>query len=789
MNYDSCGDILTQILMLQQATQKLQRNRTLINSLMNGDTPYTDEEAQQENVNVNVNFLEGSRICMNATNQLNRYFFGSDRFYTLQYDRGPLGFRSHVSGVVTKAVNRQVKRSRLYRGARESAHAQVVLHGPGAVVWRNTRSPLPTTAGIEDILIPEGTLCDMSNLDCFAIYRELVWSQLEDAALGDVADPGWNKEYVKALLATLYKLPFQPIYQGNRWLFPEKLQEDYKEGAWGTYASSLPKVLAWDFFYRDEETGKWNRKMVLDYANVAATYPEIKASDAVMKQQELLYSKDNYADDWQEIVHWYIGNCSNVAPYRFHSVRSIGYLLYGVCMLSNKTHCRFSDAVFQNMLTLFRNVSEDNREKLGLIDLSNFGIVPDGVSFVLPNERYTADPNLVGAFQGQLRQLMSESSSSFVPDMQSALGGGGKELTATEALIRQNTSVTLTNAVLSQLGDQSLYEYREQWRRFCIKSNPDPVAKAFRDELKKEGIPLEVLDFESWNVLPEVVVGSGNKASELTVTQALYQEMYPVVGPQAQRIILRRRWTALTDNPDEAMEAIPEAPEMEMADDRQYAQGVYLLLLNGQQVVDKEGANPMVMATTLIQLAQVDLQQAVAVANQPDGVGIAAQKVSGVANVIQHVTMEVQKVAMNPLMKSAAKQINQGLQQLQGMWNEAAQMVQKASEQAAQQMDPEQAKLQAKLQDIQATGEVNRQIKAQDAQQKMNQKQAAWQMENDRRNADMAAQAQRDDAMTAADIHRTNAKAAVELRNKAVQADADAELTRKKAAATPAGKK
>jgi hypothetical protein len=57
MDYDSAGEILIQILQLQQATQKLQTNRTLVNSLMNGDTPFTDAEAQEANVSTNVNFL------------------------------------------------------------------------------------------------------------------------------------------------------------------------------------------------------------------------------------------------------------------------------------------------------------------------------------------------------------------------------------------------------------------------------------------------------------------------------------------------------------------------------------------------------------------------------------------------------------------------------------------------------------------------------------------------------------------------------------------------------------
>lgn len=777
VNDNDAGDVLTQILLLQQSQQTLMRNRTLVNALMNGDTPYTDEEAQAENINTNVNFLQGSRICMNATNQVNRYFFGSDRFYTVRYERGPAAFRQRVGDVCTKLVNRELKKSRLYRGARESAHAQVVLHGPGAVVWRDRRSVLPTTAGIEDILIPSGTLCDMSNLDSFAIYRELVWSQLEEAAFGKVSDPGWNKGYVQALLSTLYGMGYQPIYQGNRWLFPEKLQEDYKEGASQTFSSSEPRVLAWDYFYRDEKSGKWCRKMVLDYANIStASGVAPKQNDAIMQNKQVLYSRDNYAEDWSEVLHWYVGNCSNVAPYRFHSVRSIGFLLYGVCLLSNKLMCRTSDHTFQQLLTWFRNVSEDNREKLGLIDLQNFGVMPDGVSMVGANERHVADWGLVQGWMGQISQLMAESSSSFVPDMQSALGSGGKELTATEALIRQNTSVTLTNAVLGQLGDQSLYEYREQWRRFCIKGNPDPVAKRFRDGLREEGVPLEVLDNEeAWEVLPEKMVGAGNKASELTVTQALLQEMYPLLDPNAQRIILRRRYTALTDNPDEAMAAVPDAPNAGAEDDVQYAQLAGTVLMAGMPWQDKEGVNHVIMGSVLMGVAQQAIQQGTMVVEQPDGVAIAAQKVAGAANVLSHVDQEIMKIGQAEALVPVAKQLKGQAEMLKGELGRLGSAIEAASQQAAQQgADGEMAKLQAKLMDIKATGDLNRQLAAESANQKTQQREAQWLSTTQQKNADTAAQ-----------IERDNAKTSVELRNSMVKAQADAQIAVLKEKAKP----
>ena len=337
------------------------RNRALVNRLFNGEPPVTDEERVQQNLKTVVNFLEGPRIASNATNQLNNAFEKGDRYFTVSLDKGPIHKRGIWSAYITSCINKELKRSATYRANRESARAQVVLHGPGPLVWPNKRSPVPKCFGVEDMILPSGTLTSFENLDRFGIYQEVTWSELNRMTKGQAAK-GWNMPYVKALMVTMFGESIRPIYQGNRWLFPEKIYEDIKEGAAFSVSSALPKAGIWNFFYRDEKSGKWVKKIALDYGTIDES--KVKESDDVRRYQEFLYEDESYADDWSEIAHWYIGNCSNVAPYRYYSVRSIGYLLYGVCLISNKIRCRFTDHIFQQLLTLFRNVSDDQREKL-----------------------------------------------------------------------------------------------------------------------------------------------------------------------------------------------------------------------------------------------------------------------------------------------------------------------------------------------------------------------------------------------------------------------------------------
>jgi hypothetical protein len=732
------------------------RNRTLINKLFNGEAPNTDEERRQQNLKTNVNFLEATRIGSNATNQVNNAFFKGDRYFTVTCDKGPVHKRAQYSTAITMALNKELKRSRAYRSARESAHAQVVLHGPGPLVWKNRRSPIPDCVGVEDVVVPSGTLTSMVNLDRWGVYRELTWSDLNRMTSGPSTDKGWNMPYVKALLVNLFSHGVEPVYQGNRWLFPEKVYEDVKEGAAWSGSSSLAKAMVWEFFMRDEKTEKWSRKVCLDWGTIDTE--KVKAAAHVRKFSDFLYERDDYADDWEEIIHWYIGNCSNVAPYRYYSTRSIGYLLYGVCQIQNKLRNRLTDHMFQTLLTLFRNVADDNREKLGMVDLQNFGVMPDGLSMVPANERHVVDWNLILMGINQGRQLMAESAQAFVPDL---MMDTSREMTATETLVRQNTSVSLTSAVMNQLAEQAKTEYREISRRFCIKGNSDPMVKRFRESVEKQGVPSDVLDCEAWDIVVEQTVGGGNKAVELTVTQALMQEIFPLADPEGQRLLARRRYLALTDNPEEAMLVFPDAPKPP-SDDVQYAQQAYAVLMLGVPFAKKEGINHVAYAAMLMQMMTITLQQVAAAVEQPQGLAIAADKVVGLFNVASHVQEEINIIGRVENQQEKAKLMFKALVEMTTQLTNLAKQLMAEGEAQTQQggISPE---TQQKLQEKMLLAQTDAQIKMQGAAQKQEQKQISWSEENERRNATTAADIQRKQTMTAVEAQNSIAMTQTEI--------------------------
>lgn len=752
MNFDSASQIITQIYQMLIAQQPVMRNRSMINALFNGDTPWTAAAAEQENIGTNINWLEPTRIAQNARNQIDAATFRSEQFATWRLDRGPRAYRDIWSHSISSNLNKELKKSKRYRATRAAAHAQVVLHGPGPSVWRNRRSPFPEPIGVDDILVPAGTTVDMETLDYLSIYREMTWSQLYEATHGPCVDKGWNTAYVETILANLYKQPLQPVYQGNRWLFPEKLQEDVKSNAAQMASSALPKALLWDFFFRSEDSGKWSRRILLDFANLSTSGVR---ENSTTKKPEFLYEREDYADDWSEVIHFYVGNCSNVAPFRYHSIRSIGYLLYGVSLVQNKLRCRLADHMMQALLTLFRNVSDDDREKLGLVDLQNFGIVPDGVSMVTAAERHEVDTNLIMMGLNQGRQLMSESSASFLPDMSS--GGERRSMTATETLIRQQSSVNLTSAVLGQIAEQSEDELREITRRFFDPTNPAPECKRFREAVQRDGVPLDFLEIDAVEIIPEKTAGGGNKAVEIAATQAM-MEMLPLVGPDAQRIIMRKRFLALGDDPMEAVELVPEVPKV-APDDVQYAQMGFIVMMQGLPFEVRDGVNMVVFASTLLQMMQTSMQQLTQMISTPMGVGIAAERFAGLGNVAGNVEQAIQKVAMQGKAgKQQAAQLQQGLQNLLQILQQVGEQLQKMEQegQPQQGMDP---KAQAEIQAMMAKAQVQSRIDENNAAKKQQHKDVAFMSENVRRTA-----------MAQADIQRLMAKTAAEMKARLLEA-------------------
>ena len=70
-DYGTPEAVLAAVELMQQPERIRASNRALINSLMNGRRPYTDAEVAEHQIQINVNWGEGSKILQDANRQIN----------------------------------------------------------------------------------------------------------------------------------------------------------------------------------------------------------------------------------------------------------------------------------------------------------------------------------------------------------------------------------------------------------------------------------------------------------------------------------------------------------------------------------------------------------------------------------------------------------------------------------------------------------------------------------------------------------------------------------------------
>jgi len=726
-----------------EADQPRARNRTRINQLFNGNPPYTDQEAAENRIDTNVNFLEGTKIVHDARRQYTNAFMRPRRLFTVHVDAGPVWKRADWSAVITKNLNRVLKRNQRFRQNLKNQFASVVLHGIGSLTWMKRGDWQPKSVGIEDIHVPSRTLVSLENLEYFAIRTSYTAGQLIEMTRQKPVDKGWNEEIVKAVLKELVETDNSLGNQGDQSYYadyPEKIEEDYKENS-GFWSSDLvPTVTCYDFYFKND-SGKWNRRILVDRQSHS---DESYAGDFIFDPGDRDYGREH-----EQIIHWHFADGAVVPPFKYHSVRSLGFLLYSVCHLQNRLRCKFTDAVFESMLWYFRNVTEGDRERLERVDLHHLGIIPEGLSWVPAGERQTINYQVLEGALSMQRQLMSEHSASFTQDIDS---GTKKEQTATEVMARVNAASSLLGGMLEDGYGYQESLCRELARRFAVLDHRD--CKQFREDCVNEGVPKSVFEiFDHWEVEPERVIGNGNKTLELAQVDRL-MAVRPLLDPESQREVTHRYVVANTDDPALA-ERLVKIGDSTPSDAVEKATLAWGTLIDGKPVIITSGISRIDYVETLLQLLDSDIKRINASGGTPD-----LHRITGLANVIQHIGNVVQLIAQDDSQKDRAKIYMDALGQASNYVKAYAQRLQEAAAQQGQQMDPEtQAKIQSQL--ILAKSKAN--IAEMTADMKRQQKEIAFQQEQQRKDQQAAADIRRGDAMTATEIAKENLKAKADL--------------------------
>lgn len=761
MKFDSSQKVQEVVWTMRDSERDRSENRVILNRQYNGDPPFSETEVAENNIQVNRNTLKGVQVLADARRQWNTAFLSQPNYFTVRLEEGPPEKREAWGRIITRELNRRLKKSRAMLEQVRATGATTMLHGIGPVTWPDKDNPYPTPLPIDSLLIPSQTEIDFENLTYFAVFREWTPAQLHELTSKKNVDPGWNMPLVKSLIKRKLSedLKAQSDFTEQS---PEKVEELIKQDG-GYYGSdAVPTIDVWDFYFRESEDGEgWYRRVILEWSeqvprstNGRTPMPERKNKD----EADFLYSSGTrkYADSLSEILHCQFGDCSAVAPFKYHSVRSLGWLMWGVCDLINRMDCRITESTFENLMWFFRTASQNDLERIKKASFHNMGVIPSGIAFVTAQERYTPDANLIQLSRGGLQAQVNETATSYTQDW--SKGETGREITATETMARVNSANALVSGMMTLAYLYEEFKYREIARRFSHGNHAHAVA--FRKACLNKGVPKQFLDSAEWTIKADQVIGAGNKTVEYAAVQVL-QGIRKNLSPSAQRRIDNITIASVTDQPeladalaplDEIQEPSKSAHDAELATDR---------LLSGLPFGFKTDMVMEDYAKTWLRDLALVLQQAMG--NQAN---VTPTDVAGYTNLANHIGKALQIMSSDDEAKPKIRQYSDALGQLMNYIKGLAQRLAQKQQAQGPQVDPE---TMSKIQ----SDQIIAQAKAQNLRESHAQKTAQRQVQFEKDEA-------RKDRQAMAEIHRSTAVLASDLQNEAVKTTAEAIKTANK---------
>jgi len=760
MKFDSAGKLEELIWQSRIADLPRGENRAILQRMYNGEPPFDSDTAEENGVEINRNDLTGVNLMAQARRQWNMAYLGTKNFFNVTLDRGPSNKKFEWGQIITTNLNRQLKKCPRMREQVRATGANTMLHGIGPVIWQDRRSVVPTPIPVSSLLIASETDIDFENMEWFAIFRELTPAMLYQLTHGPKVDPGWNMPLVMNQLQyvqdQVQKQPNATAYQ----YMPERIEELVKQdlGYWGSDA--VPTIDIWDFYFREAEDGKgWYRRVLLDWGvshNEVVAYKgnggKPPSKNLQGEKTVFLYSsgKRKFADCHRQILHCQFGDTSCYAPFKYHSVRSLGWMLWGSCDIQNRLYCKFMENAFMNLMWWFRVSGEQAFNRIKRADFFHMGVIPNGVQMIPNAERFTADAKIVDMAFGLNRQLIAENSASFTSDF--AKGPDRKEMTATETMARVNMINAMVGGLLTLSYSYEEDKYREMARRSCIKGNPDKKAKAFIRDCLRDGVPSEYLNADWWIIEAEKTIGAGNKTVQMATVNFL-NGIRKNVGPRGQRIIDHISVFAATEQADLAEEIAPLNEEKPISDSMHDAQLGTQRLMSGLPFT----LSPKMIPEDYVKVWLADLALMLQAAEQ-NGNMAAPEQIVGWTNMAQHIGQFLGVMASNDEDKPKVRQYGDALGQLMNLVRGFAQRLQEQMQQqaASGNADPKMQETMAKIQsDMLVAQQKIKNMEISHAQRTA-QKQVQFEMEE-----------QRKDRQAAADIRREDQRAQQELAAKA----------------------
>jgi len=251
------SDCLKVVENIEQAGALRSRDRALINGQFNGARPYTDQEVEENQIQVNVNQLGGYRMAMDANSQVNGALLNKDRFFSVRCVGGNSEKQEEWGQIFTRNIHLPLKRGRSGKKhlfTLKNRNASLTLHGIGALLWTTSNKWLPKFVSLDDLLIPTDATVEFSDeLGHFGVNIYMTPWQLRKLTSGEKVDKGWNLKFANRILTSIPKAAQFTPDTLNR---PEQFESLWKQHAMFMNSDAVPKIKLTFFFYQDPDSGK-----------------------------------------------------------------------------------------------------------------------------------------------------------------------------------------------------------------------------------------------------------------------------------------------------------------------------------------------------------------------------------------------------------------------------------------------------------------------------------------------------------------------------------------------------
>jgi hypothetical protein len=729
-DFSSPEKVLSTIRQGEEAETYRAANRVKIQNMANGSPPLDEETAKKLKIRVNVNWQGLAVALADARRQCMTAFTGNGNFFKVTLPLAPDEFQSEWGAFITQQINRILNKSLDFFELHRSKWAAVVTHGIGPVAWMRNDNWLPDFVAIEDLRIPTDTKLSFKNLDWWAVRKFYTVFELIDEIdkEKDKTEKKWDKKAVSNILKNYKNLnsTFAPnSYDWDtNW---EKLAELVKQDG-GYYSSdAIPAIPLYHFYFKDfDDNGNEGIFMVIvPETGVVRDYGE----------EKFLWKSDRpVAKKREHLLHCQFGDISNKAPFLYHSVRSLGYLLYEPCFYDNLTMSRLVEHTHDNLNVWLRVTDPVDKARAQMQEFSNYGVLRTGVSIVPQSERHQIDADLTESVLAQLRQRKNDASSTYTQSLDT---GTKKEQTAFETSVKLQQVNAMTSGLILTAGKYETYLDEEICRRFCNRETDNEDIKLFQKRCKQAGIPDQWMDVDMWDVEVVMPLGMGNPTLAEAKADQLMQ-IRAACDPTAQQEILHEKILVTTNDPRKAARWAPLGKGRGITDGARDAQAIFGTLMQGVPVPIREGLPVGDQVDALLPLYAGKIDQLTKRDNMAT-----PEEAQGLAEVNAYLTKLVEQMAQDPAQKAKVKEYMDSIGKL---FNEVKGLAQRGQQHAQEQngnggLTPE---VQAKIHAIMATAAAKVKSTEIKDQQKQAHKEKGFIKEQRRKDADTFATIQRD---------------------------------------------